>query len=107
VDTANVGARALACLTFYMALREGGALQQTADAPDQGASRIGKLIRKSLRGDHFPNNRNFNMIRHRNFNMTGDPRTAGMTPGPWLPRANAAAGSPASRVRSRERRSRP
>jgi hypothetical protein len=55
VGTVNVGSRAPAYLTFYMALREGGPLPQTAGAPDQGASRIGKPIRRSLRGDHFPN----------------------------------------------------
>jgi hypothetical protein len=35
--------------------RCGGALPQTAGAPDQGASRIEKPIRRSLRRDHFPN----------------------------------------------------
>jgi hypothetical protein len=33
VVTANVGSRAPACLTFYMVLREGGPLPQTAGAP--------------------------------------------------------------------------
>jgi hypothetical protein len=59
VGTVNVGSHAPACLTFYMALREGGPLPQTADAPDQGASQIGKPIRRSLRGDHFPNTSQF------------------------------------------------
>jgi hypothetical protein len=61
VGTANVGSRAPTCLTFYMALREGGPLSQTAGAPNQGASRIGKLIRRSLRGDHFSNKRIYKM----------------------------------------------
>jgi hypothetical protein len=55
MGTANVGFRAPACLTFYMALREGGPLAQTAGALDQDASRIGKPIRRSLQGDQFPN----------------------------------------------------
>jgi hypothetical protein len=39
-----------------MALREGGThCHKTADAPDQGVSRIGKPIRRSVRGDHIPN----------------------------------------------------
>jgi hypothetical protein len=45
-----------------MALREGGPLPRTAGAPDQGASRIGKPIRRSgpdpeirLGRDHIPN----------------------------------------------------
>jgi hypothetical protein len=44
VGTVNVGSRAPVCLTFYMALCEGGSLPQTAGAPDQGASRIEKPI---------------------------------------------------------------
>jgi hypothetical protein len=44
-----------------MALREGGPLPRTAGAPDQGATQIGKPIRRSgpdleIRwGDHIPN----------------------------------------------------
>jgi hypothetical protein len=40
---------------FICRCARGGPLPQTAGAPDQGASRIGKPIQRSLRGDHFPN----------------------------------------------------
>jgi hypothetical protein len=41
VGTVNVGSRAPAKPLFYMTLREGGPLPQTAGAPDQGVSGIG------------------------------------------------------------------
>jgi hypothetical protein len=45
----NVGSRAPAKPLFYMALREGGPLPQTAGAPDQGASGIGIPRRDPIR----------------------------------------------------------
>jgi hypothetical protein len=55
VGTVNVGSRAPADPSFIWRCARGGPLPQTAGAPDQGASRIGKPIQRSLRGDHFPN----------------------------------------------------
>jgi hypothetical protein len=48
VGTVNVGSRAPACLTFIWRCARGGHCHKTAGAPDQGASRIGKPIRRSL-----------------------------------------------------------
>jgi hypothetical protein len=56
VGTMNVGSRAPASLSFiWRCVRGGGHCHKTAGAPDQGASRIGKPIRRSVRGDHIPN----------------------------------------------------
>jgi hypothetical protein len=49
VGTVNVGSRAPAKPLFYMALREGGPLSQTAGAPDQGTSQIGIPRRDPIR----------------------------------------------------------
>jgi hypothetical protein len=53
VGMVNVDSRAPTCLTFYMTLREGGPTATNNRRPDQGASQIGKPIRRSLRGDHY------------------------------------------------------
>jgi hypothetical protein len=49
VGTANVGFRAPACLTFIWRCARGAHCHKTAGAPDQGASRIEKPIRRSSR----------------------------------------------------------
>jgi hypothetical protein len=60
--TVNVGFRAPADPSFIWRCARGGPLPRTAGAPDQGASRIGKPIRRSgpdpeirLGRDHIPN----------------------------------------------------
>ncbi len=61
VGTVNVGSRAPAGPSFIWRCARGGPLPRTAGAPDQGASRIGKPIRRSgpdpeIRWrDHIPN----------------------------------------------------
>jgi hypothetical protein len=60
--TVNVGSRTPAGPSFIWRCARGGPLPRTAGAPDQGASRIGKSIRRSgpdpeirLGRDHIPN----------------------------------------------------